>query len=102
MNTETNAYKHFVFICNFCCHCQTRAKYLSVGKQMKLYEDQKYESWREHVEQILPSLLKRNLIVKPTHAQQVQLQQQQAGEDGGDGDGMCRILFICYVWLFNP
>ena len=32
---------------------------------MKAYEDQKYEQWREHVEQVLPSLLKRNLLIKP-------------------------------------
>ena len=45
------------------------------------------------VEQILPSLLKRNLIVKPTHAQQLQLQQQHTAEDGGgEGDGMA--IFI--------
>lgn len=57
---------------------------------MKAYEDQKYEQWRDHVEQILPSLLKRNLIVKPSHAQQLQLQQQQqqqAAEDGQEGEG---------------
>jgi dynein heavy chain len=54
---------------------------------MKQYEDSRYEQWREHVEQILPSLLKRNLIIKPTHAQQVQLQQQQQNEEGGEGDG---------------
>ena len=68
---------------------QTRAKYLSVGKQMKAYEDGKYELWRDHVEQVLPALLKRNLIVKPTHAQQVQLQQQQqqqALEEGQETD----------------
>ena len=68
---------------------------MSVGKQMKAYEDQKYEQWKDHVEQILPSLLKKNLIIKPTHAQQQQLQlqqQQQAGEDGQDDPGMARGL----------
>lgn len=56
---------------------------------MKAYEDQKYEQWRDHVEQVLPSLLKRNLIVKPTHAQQIQFQQQQqhTAEDGQEGEG---------------
>lgn len=79
--------------CYFFIFCfQTRAKYLSVGKQMKLYEDNKYEQWREHVEQVLPSLLKRNLIVKPSHAQQLQLQQQQQAEDGHDGEGMGTLL----------
>lgn len=31
--------------------------------EMKEYEDRKYESWREHTEAILPSLLKRNLLI---------------------------------------
>lgn len=44
---------------------QARAKYLSVARQMKEYEDQKYAQWREHVEQVLPGLLKRNLLVRP-------------------------------------
>ncbi|ESO91629.1 hypothetical protein LOTGIDRAFT_122204, partial [Lottia gigantea] len=47
----------------------TRAKYLKVGKDMKRFEDIKYEQWRDHVEQILPSLLRRNLLLKPHHAQ---------------------------------
>lgn len=72
-------------------YIQTRAKYLSVGKQMKTYEDSKYEQWRESVEQVLPSLLKRNLIVKPTQAQQLQLQQQQADDNAGDKDGRLSI-----------
>ena len=69
---------------------QTRAKYLSVGKQMKAYEDQKYEEWRDRVDQALPVLLKKNLIIKPTQAQQQQLQQmqqQQAAEEGQDDPG---------------
>jgi len=32
---------------------------------MKDYEDEKYVLWREHVEQVLPGLLKRNLLAKP-------------------------------------
>ena len=44
---------------------QSRAKYLSVAKQMKAYEDHLYEQWRENVEAILPALLKRNLLIKP-------------------------------------
>ena len=41
-----------------------RAKYLSVGKQMKAYEDDLYEKWRERTEEILPGLLKRFLLCK--------------------------------------
>ncbi|KAL3856163.1 hypothetical protein ACJMK2_010948 [Sinanodonta woodiana] len=76
---------------------QTRAKYLSVGKQMKAYEDMKYEQWREHVEQVLPSLLKRNLLVKPTQAQQLQLQaQEEEKEDIGPS------IDLKYVVDFDP
>lgn len=32
---------------------------------MKDYEDIRYAEWRDNVEQILPGLLKRNLLVKP-------------------------------------
>uniref|UniRef100_H3BAL0 Dynein axonemal heavy chain 10 n=1 Tax=Latimeria chalumnae TaxID=7897 RepID=H3BAL0_LATCH len=41
-----------------------RARYLEVAKQMKEYEDKKYERWREETEQILPGLLKKSLLVK--------------------------------------
>ena len=44
---------------------QSRARYLQVAKQMKAYEDTLYDQWRENVEQILPSLLRRNLLTKP-------------------------------------
>ncbi|XP_071945421.1 dynein axonemal heavy chain 10-like [Antedon mediterranea] len=47
-----------------------RSKYLGVAKQMKEYEDKKYEVWREHVESILPGLLKRNLLAKPSETGQ--------------------------------
>ena len=46
---------------------------------MKAYEDSLYEQWRENVEAILPSLLKRNLLVKPSD-QAVQ-QPPEADED---------------------
>ncbi len=44
---------------------QARAKYLSVAKNMKAYEDRLFEQWVEQVQAVLPSLLKRNLLVKP-------------------------------------
>ena len=57
---------------------------------MKFYEEQRYDQWKDHVDQVLPSLLKKNLIIKPTQAQQQQLQQlqqQQAAEEGQDDPG---------------
>ncbi|XP_059165934.1 dynein axonemal heavy chain 10-like isoform X2 [Physella acuta] len=45
----------------------TKAKYLSVGKSMRAFEDLKYEQWKENVEASLPGLLKRNLLVKKTN-----------------------------------
>lgn len=32
---------------------------------MRMFEDMRYETWKEQVEQVLPSLLKRNLLMKP-------------------------------------
>ncbi|MBN3296580.1 DYH10 protein, partial [Amia calva] len=43
-----------------------KAKYLEVGRRMKDYEERLYERWREETEQILPGLLKRNLLQKHT------------------------------------
>ncbi|NXG08210.1 DYH10 protein, partial [Sakesphorus luctuosus] len=36
--------------------------YLKVAKKMKEYEDEKYKEWRESTEQMLPLLLKHNLL----------------------------------------
>lgn len=44
---------------------------------MKQYEEEKYELWRQHVEQILPSLLKRNLLIKPADRLAQQQHHQQ-------------------------
>ncbi|NWX71082.1 DYH10 protein, partial [Alca torda] len=40
--------------------------YLRVAKRMKEYEDQKYNHWRDETEQILPLLLKNNLLTVVT------------------------------------
>jgi hypothetical protein len=37
------------------------------AKEMKAYEDAKFDEWRVHVEEILPELLKANLLIKPKH-----------------------------------
>ena len=69
---------------------QTRAKYLSVGKNMKLYEDTKYEMWKEHVEQVLPSLLKRNLLIKPAVSAAMAMHASHVPEETGDDVGKWR------------
>ena len=86
---------------------QTRAKYLSVGKSMKGYEDGKYEQWKDSVESTLPGLLKRNLLVKrhiqPTAPATPQLTNTGMGmEDKGEGrtsiveiQGMYWVLDYC-------
>ncbi|XP_076453104.1 dynein axonemal heavy chain 10-like [Babylonia areolata] len=95
----------------------TRAKYLSVGKSMKLYEDTKYEMWKETVEQVLPSLLKRNLLIKPAVSAAMAIHASQVPEDTGDdvaviqhGEGEGVVAFgdlvnpvdIKYVVDFDP
>ncbi|NXN47775.1 DYH10 protein, partial [Rhinoptilus africanus] len=41
---------------------EVKQTYLQVAKRMKEYEDQKYNHWRDGTEQILPLLLKNNLL----------------------------------------
>lgn len=38
-----------------------------MAKKLKSYEDMKYAEWRINVENILPSILKKNLLVKPKY-----------------------------------
>jgi hypothetical protein len=37
---------------------------LSIARQMKAYEDIKYNEWRINIENTLPEILKTNLLVK--------------------------------------
>ena len=43
---------------------ETKAHYLHIAKQIKAFEDLKYNEWKVHVEAILPDILKTNLLVK--------------------------------------
>ena len=43
---------------------QARQKYLTVARTMKEYEDTHYERWLEHVEAVLPGLMKHTVLVK--------------------------------------
>jgi dynein heavy chain len=44
---------------------EAKNHYLNVARQMKAFEDTKYNAWRIDVENILPDILKNNLLVKP-------------------------------------
>lgn len=79
---------------------QARAKYLSVARQMKFFEDQRYEEWRQNVEQHLPSLLKRNLLIKPHHAAE---EMRAAAQKEADEAGMCLTLKtgVTFHFLFG-
>lgn len=57
---------------------------------MKLYEDTKYEMWKEHVEQVLPSLLKRNLLIKPAVSAAMAMHTSHIPEETGDDVGKGR------------
>ena len=72
----------YVTICFEFFNPKARAKYLCVAKQMKAYEDQLYEQWRENVEAVLPALLKRNLLIKPSERQQQQDEHKDDAEAG--------------------
>lgn len=64
---------------------------------MKFYEDQKYEEWRQSVEQHLPSLLKRNLLIKPHHAAE---EMRAAAQKEADEAGMCLTLKTVVIFHF--
>lgn len=46
---------------------ETKAHYLDVAKKLKAFEDMKYNEWRINVENILPGILKKNLLIKPKY-----------------------------------
>ncbi|KAL5017096.1 hypothetical protein ScPMuIL_006685 [Solemya velum] len=75
----------------------TRARYLHVAKEMKMFEDLIYEGWKEHVEQVLPALLKRNLLCRPTAAQ-----QQQVVADEGQDESPTKTVTVKYLVDFDP
>ena len=54
---------------------------------MKAYEDHLYEEWKAQVEAVLPGLLKRNLLVKPTDKMLVQEENSAANADGKEDAG---------------
>ena len=45
--------------------------YLRVAKQMKAYEDDRYEKWRSATENTLPSLLRRTLLIKKENSDEL-------------------------------
>ena len=70
---------------------------MSKARQMKSFEDQKYEEWKQNVEQHLPSLLKRNLLIKPHHAAE---EMRAAAQKEADEAGMF-VHFIKLNYVFD-
>ena len=66
---------------------QARAKYLMVAKQMKAYEDQLYEQWKENVQAVLQTLLKRNLLIKPDRTQVTSIEQTTNNDEQDEETG---------------
>ncbi|XP_070572584.1 dynein axonemal heavy chain 10-like isoform X2 [Ptychodera flava] len=83
---------------------QARKKYLDVAKQMKEYEDKKYEEWREYVEATLPGLLKRNLLAKPVQGSITQVQVEVTNTEEGEEavPGTTSQAAVKYVVDFAP
>ena len=67
------------FLLVFCVYVQSRAKYLTVAKQMKAYEDLLYDRWRDKVEAVLPTLLKKNLLVSEVSTATVKFFSEETG-----------------------
>ncbi|MGH0158836.1 UNVERIFIED_CONTAM: hypothetical protein FKN15_061612 [Acipenser sinensis] len=65
-----------------------KAKYLEVGRQMKDYEERKYERWREQTEQSLHGLLKRSLLTKlhPGSSGSPELSEPVSSQADQEGD----------------
>ncbi|XP_050408300.1 dynein axonemal heavy chain 10 [Patella vulgata] len=81
----------------------TRAKYLKVGKEMKRFEDIRYEQWRDHVEQVLPSLLRRNLLIKPSNSSSGPQQPAiQHPDDNTPGRESGALFEVKYLVDFDP
>ena len=85
-----------------CVISQARAKYLSVAKQMKAYEDVQYAQWHHEVETKLPSLLKRNLLAKPevSASPTVMIKvDEETGEKSDLDAGWCLTPFYFNIFL---
>jgi hypothetical protein len=48
-------------------YLKTKAHYLEIARKLKFFEDSKFNEWRLNVESILPSILKKNLLIKPKY-----------------------------------
>ena len=40
---------------------------MQIARQIKAYEDVKFHEWRINIENILPEILKTNLLIKPKY-----------------------------------
>ncbi|CAH1233746.1 DNAH10 [Branchiostoma lanceolatum] len=70
---------------------QARMRYLTVAKEMKVFEDEKYAAWREQVEQVLPGFLKKNLLAKP---QQTEEEAQGKEETPAAGEEAKKVKYV--------
>ena len=95
--------KRYISTGSYFLHYQARAKYLHVAKQMKAYEDQLYEQWKEGVEQILPGLLRKNLLVKPQMMALKEGSQVMDDENKEPEAGKDDVVILCgyTVWLYG-
>ena len=65
---------------------------------MKAYEDHLYEMWKDQVEAVLPGLLKKNLLVKPSAVAAREQPAQTEAEDP-DKDPEAGELLLTFVIL---
>ncbi len=67
---------------------------------MKAYEDHLYEQWRDNVEQVLPSLLKRNLLIKPEQQQQQQQDETNTTDGKEEQEAGQWWHLVTFIWTF--
>lgn len=65
---------------------------------MKAYEDKLYEQWKDNVEAILPSLLKKNLLVKPhERALTIVMDEEKKGES--EAGNVSRLFSLFSIFM---
>ena len=61
---------------------ETRAYYLKVGKEMRNFDEETFNSWHKHTEHVLPQLLRKTLLTREKVLKQSKVTNQEKAADG--------------------
>ncbi|KAJ7419933.1 Dynein heavy chain 10, axonemal [Willisornis vidua] len=76
--------------------------YLQVAKKMKEYEDEKYKEWRESTEQMLPLLLKHNLLTVVPRGAAPNVHPETSEQSSVAEESVTIKKSICFTVNFSP